>query len=74
MTLSISPASTILAFSNDNEIVFFGANADKVATICRLQFETNSRGIHYLNIRRSQQDIVYPKLVAAGYKVAVIDS
>ena len=73
MTLQINSSSTLVAFDNNQEVVFFGENAEKVASTCNLVTTTNSRGIKYLNISRRHTDTVYPKLVKAGYKIAVLD-
>ena len=73
LNLQNNPSRTLTAFDNNQEVVFYGENAEKVASTCNLVPTINSRGIKYLNISRRHTDTVYPKLVKAGYKIAVLD-
>lgn len=72
MTLHIN-SSTLMGFNNNTATVFFGENARKASKVLDRQTETNSRGIEYLLIPERQRDVVYPKLVKAGYKLAILD-
>lgn len=74
MTATITQGATLVAFSNGNQYIFYGENARKAATVLRLRTESNGRGMEYLLIRERQRDIVEPQLVAAGYRIAILEA
>lgn len=71
MTIS---SSTLIAFSNDTEVVFFGTNAIRASEATGFQYETNKRGVAVLHFTKRATDTVFPKLVKAGYKLALLDA
>ena len=72
MTLHIS-SSTLTGFNNGTGTIFFGDNARKASKVLNRQTETTVKGAEYLLIPERQRDVVYPKLVKAGYKLAILD-
>lgn len=73
MTLHIN-SCTLTGFDNGSGTCFFGNNAHKVAEVLNRGIEKTCRGAEYILIPQSQQAVVFPKLVKAGYKIAIIDA
>lgn len=72
MTLHIN-SSTLTGFDNGTGTCFFGNNAHKVAAVLKRDTEKTCKGTEYILIPQDQQAVVFPRLVEAGYKLAIID-
>lgn len=74
MTATIRKGSTLLAFSNGNCYIFYGENARRAAAILQQHTETTNKGIEYLQINENYRYTAEPKLVAAGYCLAILEA
>ena len=72
--LTIRPAGmTINAEADEYGTYFFGENAKKVASITGLQVKYDYYQEGSLWIPAPDEDIYYPKIVKAGYKIQIIE-
>lgn len=74
MTATIKQGSTLLAFSNGNGYIFYGENARKAAAALGDQTNSTARGVEYLQISEHYRAIAEPRLVATGYKLAILEA
>lgn len=74
MTATIEKGSTLIAFGNFGSYVFYGENARKAAKVLKRPTQMTPRGIEYLLINEPYPDTAEPKLVAAGYKIAILEA
>ena len=74
MTIQINDTKTLRGFSLGNGICFYGSSADIIAEVCDLHTNQTQSGTRYLLITDRQSDIYYPRLVKAGYRLAIQDT
>ena len=73
MVAHLNTGKVIKGYSNLNQVVFFESMAEKVANICDLVIRENFRGTKQLIIDERETYKYYPKIVKAGYSIAIID-
>lgn len=73
MTIQINDTKTLRGFSLGNAVVFHGINAEVIAEICDLRTEPAPNGSPRLMMTERMTDIFYPRLVKAGYRLAIKD-
>ena len=73
MNQNIASCSTLRAVVKDGQITFTGDAARKVASACRLYLETRWGGELYTSFPAEKDWRYFPVLVAAGYKLAIIN-
>lgn len=62
-----------MGFNNGTGTIFFGANAQKVAEVIKGRTEKTCKGTEYILLTERQQIVAFPKLIKAGYKLAILD-
>lgn len=72
--VSLTRDITIYGFSNGNEVCFFESNAEKVEKVTGLKPYTNYRGTRIIHITERDTAVIYPKLIRAGYRIAITDN
>lgn len=71
MTTSINTESLLVGWQLGEQVVLCGENAEKAAAILGTHTEEAPNGTPRLLLNRRYQDTAYPKLVKAGYKIAI---
>lgn len=71
MTTSINTESLLVGWQLGEQVVLCGENAEKAAAILRTHTEEAPNGTPRLLLNRRYQDTAFPKLVKAGYKIAI---
>lgn len=71
MTTSINTESLLVGWQLGEQVVMYGENAKKAAAILGTYTEESPNGTPRLLLNRRYQDTAYPKLVKAGYKIAI---
>lgn len=74
MTASITKNITILGFTNGSETVFFNANAETIAAHTNYVPQTTERGASYITVKNEDFDILSARMVARGYRFAILDN
>lgn len=74
MTATIIQGSTLIAFSNGDSYILYGENARKASKVLKRPTEITIKGMEYLQITGSYRDMAEPKLVAAGYRLAILEA
>ena len=74
MTATITQGWTLLAFSNGDSYILYGENARKASKVLDHPTVTTAKGIEYLQITGSYRYTAEPKLVAAGYRLAILEA
>lgn len=74
MTATIKQGSTLVAFSNGDSYILYGENARKASKVLKCPTEITARGMEYLLINDSYRFTAEPKLVAAGYCLAILEA
>lgn len=62
---------TVTIFDNNTECVAYQSSAKVIEDVCQVHEALTIRGA--LTFKHRQLDTIQPQLVAAGYKVAIID-
>ena len=71
MTTSINTESLLVGWQLGEQVVMCGKSAEIAAAILGTQTEPSPNGTPRLLLNRRYQDTAYPKLVKAGYKIAI---
>lgn len=71
MTTSINTESLLVGWQLGEQVVMCGKNAEIAAAILGTHTEEAPNGTPRLLLNRRYQDTAYPKLVKAGYKIAI---
>lgn len=71
MTTSIRTQSTLTGWQMGEQVVMCGKSAEIAAAILGTHTEEAPNGTPRLLLNRRYQDTAYPKLVKAGYKIAI---
>ena len=71
MTTSINTKSLLVGWQLGEQVVMCGENAETAAAILGTHTEASPNGTPRLLLNRRYQDTAYPKLVKAGYKLAI---
>ena len=71
MTTSINTESLLVGWLLGEQVVMCGENAVKAAAILGTDTEASPNGTPRLILKRRYQDTAFPKLVQAGYKIAI---
>lgn len=74
MTATITQGCTLLAFSNGDSYILYGENARKASRVLKSPTEITAKGMEYLQITGSYRYTAEPKLVAAGYRLAILEA
>ena len=74
MTIQIKQNSTIIAWWLYDDIIIFDNDIERVQKVWSVGTERMQNGREYIRLNPRQQDTILPKLVKAGYKLAVIPS
>lgn len=74
MTIQIKQKSTIIAWWLYDDIIIFDNDIERVQKVWSVGTERMQNGREYIRLTPRQQDTILPKLVKAGYKLAVIPS
>lgn len=74
MTIQIKQKSTIIAWWLYDDIIIFDNDIERVQQVWAVGTERMQNGREYIRLNPRQQDTILPKLVKAGYKLAVIPS
>lgn len=72
MTIQIKHNSTIIGWWLYDDIIIFDNDIDRVQKVWKVGTERMQNGREYIRLNPRQQDTILPKLVKAGYKLAVI--
>lgn len=72
MTRSIKKDVTLIGFQLGTDYILYGNNAQKAAEALYLNTERNSRGCEMLLVTERMQPIYEARLVAAGYRLAIL--
>lgn len=62
---------TVTIFDNNTECVAYLSSANVIADVCGIREDLTNRGA--CTFKHRQLDTILPQLVAAGYKIAIID-
>lgn len=71
MTTSIKTESLLVGWLLGEQVVMCGENAEIAAAILGTQTGKSPNGTPRLLLKRRYQDTAFPKLVQAGYKIAI---
>ena len=71
MTTSIKTESLLIGWELGNQVAFYGEDAVKVAAILGQPYNLTCRNKEAITITGRYQDTAFPKLVRAGYKLAI---
>lgn len=71
MITSINTSSTLTGYTDGMQLVFFNKDAEKVAKVCNLETSKNYWGLDHVVLDENDTYKYYPKLVKAGYKIAI---
>lgn len=71
MTTSIKTESLLVGWQLGEQVVMCGENAEIAAAILGTSTEASPNGTPRLLLKRRYQDTAFPKLVKAGYKIAI---
>lgn len=71
MTTSIKTESLLVGWLLGEQVVMCGENAEIAAAILGTQTGKSPNGTPRLLLKRQYQDTLFPKLVQAGYKIAI---
>lgn len=74
MITQINDTKTLRGYSLGNAVVFYGINAKVIAEVCDLITEPAPNGSPRLMMTERMTDIFYPRLVKAGYRLAIRDT
>lgn len=74
MTIQFNDTKTLRGYSLGTEVAFYGTNAEVIAEVCDLVTEPAPNGSPRLMMTERMTDIFYPRLVKAGYRIAIRDT
>ena len=74
MTINIKQNSTIIAWWMGDDYIIYGRDIERVQKVWAVGTEHMQDGREYIRLTPRHQDTILPKLVKAGYKLAVIPS
>lgn len=74
MTLNIKQGVTIVAFSNGNENIIYGLNAQVVSQLTGRKCEQTARGTQYMKYNQQETIAIEARVVAKGYKIAYLEA
>lgn len=74
MTIQFNDTKTLWGFSLGTEVTFHGINAEVIAEVCNLSTEPAPNGSPRLMMTERMTYIYYPRLVKAGYRLAIRDT
>lgn len=74
MITQINDTKTLWGYSLGDTVVFYGRNAEVTAEVCDLVTEPAPNGSPRLTMTERMTEILYPRLVKAGYRLAIRDT